>query len=389
MRKYAYKCIILISLLLLTGCNVISALSSQEEDVDIPSISVIDIEAENARLLQQIEFEAQRIELFRANQDLDFLRRDFDLLTQQHDRLQNIVESLESSEAVIAGNFVATVRHLMPNYILDNQLRVAVLTEFQNSPFMLEMDVDIIQQLTVGQTYFFEIEATPVGEVLVSSLWQRTNIDQFNARVVSARPATSSETGINPRNIWLLPVDFTITDRDVVQMYQSAREAMSWFNTTSITAVFDDSITIEGEAAREMYPANWDFGVVEPMWIGHRVTQFTTMNELVEHLRGIFDILIIEELFENWGYRFAEIDGVLYTTIADRGGDRSLGECEYEIIRVNSFEVIYRLTVERYVLDEYGFWVTNPDGQNFDVYDFYLVFDTNTRSWRFRNFEIV
>jgi len=376
MRKYAYKCVVLISLLLLTGCNVIGALSTPEA-IEEPVISFIDIEAENTRILQQIEFEAQRIELFSANQELELIRREFDLLSQHSERLQNIVTTLETDEAVIAGNFVATIRHLMPNYVLDNQLRVAVLTEFQSNPFILEMDVNIIQQLTVGQTYFFEIEATSVGEVLVSDIWQRTSIDLFYARVVSARPATSSETGANAGNVWLLPVDFSKTDSEVEQIYQIAREAFGWFTSTTIPMQFGDVVTIDGDADEQ------------PLWIGNRVTNFNTMDEFVEYLQDIFYYSIVDYLFTGWGHRFAEIDGVLYTTIVDYLDDPSLGEREYEIIRVNSFEVIYRLTVERYVLDDEGSWVTNPDGQNFEVYDFYLVFDTNARVWRFRNFELI
>jgi len=380
MRKYAYKCVILIGLLLLTGCNVISALTAPEEVEESPLV-FIDIEAENARLLQQIEFEAQRIELFRATQELDFLRRDYELLTQHSDRLQDIVTSLETQEAVIAGYFTATVRHLMPNYVTDNQLRMAVLTEIGGNPFVLEMNPEIIQNLTVGENYSFQLDATPVGEVLTSSIWRSTSIDNFHATVVNVRPAAPQE---HQSSTWLLPPDYQLTDNEIHDMYQRAREIFSWFDSNSYHERTGEIITLEGEAANAVLPGGWHFNPGE-FWTGQRITDFNTMAELVEEMHNFFSPGKVDYILHVWGQNLAEIDGVLYSTIEEPNQiDGTLRTRDYEIIRHSSFTVIYQQTIRRYEFSD----DEQPPTSIYEVHDFYLVFDPATRVWRFHNFEI-
>ena len=65
----------------------------------------------------------------------------------------------------MGGTFAATVRELMPDYCLDTTTpRVAVVTRFQLSPFILPVG-ELAPELTVGETYLFTV--TSPGDVEV------------------------------------------------------------------------------------------------------------------------------------------------------------------------------------------------------------------------------
>jgi len=58
----------------------------------------------------------------------------------------------------VYGSITATVRSLLPNYVLDGHTnRVAVITLFQDSPCVIPLDENICSKLEVGETYTFEL----------------------------------------------------------------------------------------------------------------------------------------------------------------------------------------------------------------------------------------
>lgn len=67
------------------------------------------------------------------------------------------VEVLETVTVKVKGDFTATVRALIPDYVTDDETpRMAVVTLFQSTPFTLfGVDAD---RLEVGETYVFEVE---------------------------------------------------------------------------------------------------------------------------------------------------------------------------------------------------------------------------------------
>ena len=68
----------------------------------------------------------------------------------------------EILKARVSGTFTATVRHIIPGYVVDNTTpKVAVVTPFQDVPYALYVD-DIAEQLEIGETYVFEVEPKEV-----------------------------------------------------------------------------------------------------------------------------------------------------------------------------------------------------------------------------------
>ena len=94
----------------------------------------------------------------------------------------------------MGGTFAATVRELMPDYCLDTTTpRVAVVTRFQLSPFILPVG-ELAPELTVGETYLFTV--TSPGDVEVDparyqagSLPVEEAVACYNLLAVAARPA--------------------------------------------------------------------------------------------------------------------------------------------------------------------------------------------------------
>ena len=119
---------------------------------------------------------------------------------------QNLSAALmpATADAKLTGAFVATVRHIIPDYIFDNVTpQIAILTQYQSGPFMLFMDETIIAKLEVGQIYYFEIEDTPVGEMLESEMgYYNLGCDvnpPFNIK--SVRAPEEDEIGVSSPNV--------------------------------------------------------------------------------------------------------------------------------------------------------------------------------------------
>lgn len=92
---------------------------------------------------------------------------DYDQLLAENQRLSMELEAeRETVDAKLTGSFVATVRLLIPDYVLDNTTpQIAILTEFQTGPYTLWLGEETAAQLKVGETYCFVIEDTPIGEI--------------------------------------------------------------------------------------------------------------------------------------------------------------------------------------------------------------------------------
>ena len=58
----------------------------------------------------------------------------------------------------VSGDFTATVRKLIPDYVAEPGNTAAVVTLFQDGPFVLKLNADICGQLKEEETYTFLIE---------------------------------------------------------------------------------------------------------------------------------------------------------------------------------------------------------------------------------------
>lgn len=155
-----------------------------------------------------------------------------------------------------------------------------------------------------------------------------------------------------------------LTDDEVFELYNKAREAYEWFDLTTIP--FDGEKYIESDGI--MY-----FEVVQP--------GINSKQELTDYLNTYFTDDITEGLMTASSDRYVEQDGKLYVLPADRGTDIFKGAESYEVERVSDTQIMFTVTVEIY---------DDPDKQNVTGHEqhaFFLEFLDNR--WRFKNFELV
>ena len=129
-------------------------------------------------------------------------QENYDLLLSQNERLSIELESeRETVDAKVSGAFVATVRHIIPDYTLDNTTpRIAILTQFQSEPFMLYLGEEMAAKLEAGKTYYFEVDDTPVGEIPVVEFekgYYYIEQGTYRLNIKSVREPTEGEGGLN------------------------------------------------------------------------------------------------------------------------------------------------------------------------------------------------
>ena len=78
---------------------------------------------------------------------------------------QNIPQ-VESKQVQIEGAFVAKVRDIIPNYVLDDATpNILVVTMFQEGPFLISTGSleDLVETVEVDKVYIFEIKSKIIG----------------------------------------------------------------------------------------------------------------------------------------------------------------------------------------------------------------------------------
>ena len=86
-------------------------------------------------------------------------------LLAENEQLKAQLQQTEQTpqKATIRGSFVATVRQLLPDYVMDDTTpAVALVTQFQDTPFTVQLGPDLIKQVEEGKAYTFTIQDTEV-----------------------------------------------------------------------------------------------------------------------------------------------------------------------------------------------------------------------------------
>lgn len=113
----------------------------------------------------------------------------------------------ENVNTKVTGSFVATVRQLSPDYVLDNSTpTMAVLTCFQCAPFMVRIGEDMAKELTTGKTYYFEIDENEIGEISRNEFEKgcpeiEVAFNLYNLHIISFREPYEHEYGLVSVNI--------------------------------------------------------------------------------------------------------------------------------------------------------------------------------------------
>jgi hypothetical protein len=123
---------------------------------------------------------------------------------------QALLEKDEYIDVTVNGEFTATVRAFMPDYVLDDSTPlVAVLTIFQSGPFLVHMTEEHISELDIGETYRFKIEDTLIRknyQVTLSVLEKGVPpVEElfctYNIRIESFRKPHENELGLESVNL--------------------------------------------------------------------------------------------------------------------------------------------------------------------------------------------
>ena len=132
-------------------------------------------------------------------------REEYDRVCAERDALQARLEEADGAEArsvTVSGTFAASVRDLIPDYVLDSETpRVAVVTLFQSGPFTLQVG-DLAQELEIGGTYVFEIEPREDLEITAEEYeggapFADEAISRYGLRIAGFRAAREDEFGLD------------------------------------------------------------------------------------------------------------------------------------------------------------------------------------------------
>lgn len=117
---------------------------------------------------------------------------------------QSGVKLLDASSIPVrvSGSFTVTVRELIPDYVADSITpRAAVVTFFQDGPFVLKLDEAVCQELTAGEAYTFLVEeqevALPENELLDGGVVSQNALLLRHISVTGVRAATEEELGLD------------------------------------------------------------------------------------------------------------------------------------------------------------------------------------------------
>lgn len=124
---------------------------------------------------------------------------------------QTADEESPYQSVMIKGQFTATVRALMPDYVYDDKtVQAAVLQLFQDMPFFISMTPEICAQLTVGETYVFHIPeqelTTEKTNLFDGSLLSPDAVIRSYAAIDSVRAPQDDEIGLDTWNVTYTPV---------------------------------------------------------------------------------------------------------------------------------------------------------------------------------------
>ena len=136
-------------------------------------------------------------------------KEDYAAVVQERDALREELERGKAPDTVLVtmkGDFTATVRAMIPDYVLDDKSpRMAVVTLFQSSPFVLYVG-DLGEQLEVGETYVFEIKPEehleiPMEEYVSGYPDPEIDIIRYNIQVSGFREAREEEYGLESNHL--------------------------------------------------------------------------------------------------------------------------------------------------------------------------------------------
>lgn len=177
MKKGLLVVLILVAMLAMAGCGKVSETNTvTDEVVDAPENTDSEVDVDDESADEELETESVVEDNF--TEDEDVVIRD---------------------RYMVSGSFTVTVRGVIPDYVVDAEPRIAIVTEFQDYPFLLTVGDEIGRQLEEGKAYVFTMEPMEVELVRWNPEQKRVDVtpSELNGiKVIDFRPATEGETGL-------------------------------------------------------------------------------------------------------------------------------------------------------------------------------------------------
>ena len=180
MKKGLLVVLILVAMLAMAGCGKVSETNPvTDEVVDAPENTDSEVDVEDESAVEEVETESVVDENFAEEEDV--LIRD---------------------KYMVSGSFTVTVRGVIPDYVVDDEPRIAIVTEYLDYPFLLTVGDEIGRQLVEGEAYVFTMEPMEVELVRRNSEKKRVDVtpreldELVGIKVVDFRLATEGEMGV-------------------------------------------------------------------------------------------------------------------------------------------------------------------------------------------------
>ena len=158
-----------------------------------------------------------------------------------------------------------------------------------------------------------------------------TNDNQKTVSNVDSQPYDNHSKKLDYNHKWE-PFALPLTkpdpsENDILDRYYQASYIEEMFESTYLNFTDDSSVDIDGDRY---------FKVIDD--------RYGSIADLERFLKTVFSDDMAKILINNG--RYYEADGELYTLCADRGGNITVGESTYEIIRESATKIIFHITTE-------------------------------------------
>lgn len=126
---------------------------------------------------------------------------------QKVDELNNKVQMLEDKlnnvivSGTCSGYIVATVRGFSQDYVSDEEDKMAIISEFQSNPFMIELTPAQIELIELGSSYVFRIRTKDASMLSDEYSTQSQSVElllaQYRLVIESIASATEDQKGFD------------------------------------------------------------------------------------------------------------------------------------------------------------------------------------------------
>lgn len=183
------KILSLILCVLLVGCSS-NTVSKSDYDVLLKEKNTLELEVNNLKKTNE------KLQESNLKKEVDSLEKQLLNVNLELSKLKERLDN-EISDIKISGGFVATLRHLMPDYGLDDRvIGIAIVQWFQGDTFVVRIDSEVAKKLEIGKTYYFEIKEKVIQGHTLNEVKDLVYSENHMIQVINTRLPKEDELGL-------------------------------------------------------------------------------------------------------------------------------------------------------------------------------------------------